>query len=286
MRAISIDGAFVSKVIPARKKDSHKRMNGTVCVVGGSRLYHGAPFLCAMGAMRSGVDLVYVAVPAQIAVSVRALSPDLIVVPLPDAKLTRGNVSKLLAWVKDVDTFAVGPGLGPQNPNDVAHAINELSGNGRGLVLDADSLRPEALKSMKNPGTVVTPHEREFRRLFGRELPVGLDGRVSLAASCAKEAGFTILLKGTTDIVTDGNRVGLNDMHTPAMTVGGTGDVLTGVTAGLLAKGVSSFEAACAAAFINGSAGTEAARRFGLHIMASDVVNQIANVMKGFDKIL
>ena len=285
MRTISIDGAFVSKVIPARRNDSHKRMNGSVCVVGGSRLYHGAPFLCAMGALRSGVDLVFVAVPAPIAPSVRALSPDLIVVPLPDAKLTRGNVSKLLAWVKDVDVFAVGPGLGPQNPHEVAHAVNEFKGARKGLVLDADALRPEALTSMKDAGAVVTPHAMEFRRLFGQALPVDLDGRVDVAASCAKGAGLTVLLKGATDVVTDGNRVGLNVTHSPAMTVGGTGDVLTGVTAGLLSKGVPPFEAACAAAFVNGSAGAEAARQFGLHIVASDVVNQIANVMKRFDRI-
>jgi NAD(P)H-hydrate epimerase len=285
MQIISIDESFVSKVVPARGRNSHKRMNGTVCVVGGSRLYHGAPFLCAMGAMRTGVDLVFVAVPAPIAPPVRALSPDLIVVPLPDAKLTRGNVSKLLAWVKDVDTFAVGPGLGPQSPSDVTHAINELKGTSRGLVLDADSLRPEALDSMKNASAVVTPHGMEFHRLFGRNLPADLEGRISIAASCAKEAGLTVLLKGTTDIVTDGSRVGLNETHTPAMTVGGTGDVLTGITAGLLAKGIPSFEAACAAAFVNGSAGVAATKQFGLHIVASDVVNQIANVMKKYDKV-
>src|SRR5579863_196580 len=126
MDTITIDAEFVSKAIPPRRKDAHKRMNGTVCVVGGSRLYHGAPFLCGSGAMRSGVDLVFIAVSASIAPSVRALSPDFIVVPLPDGKLTRGNVSKLMAWVKDVDTFAVGPGLGPQKAEWVAHALNEM----------------------------------------------------------------------------------------------------------------------------------------------------------------
>ncbi len=285
MQRIVIDGSFVSKVIPARKKDSHKRMNGTVCVVGGSRLYHGAPFLCAMGAMRSGVDLVFVAVPATIAPSVRALSPDFIVVPLPDAKLTRGNVSKLLSWVEKVDAYAVGPGLGPQNPEELAHAINELKGAGRGLVIDADALRPQVLPSIRRTRTVVTPHAKEFERLFGEPLPVDLDGRVETASSDAKRAGVTVLMKGPTDIVTDGERVALNVTHSPAMTVGGTGDVLTGITAGLLSKGVAPFEAACAAVFINGSAGVEAARHLGLHITASDVANQIANVIKRFDRI-
>ncbi|MDV3277474.1 MAG: NAD(P)H-hydrate dehydratase [Nitrososphaerales archaeon] len=285
MQRFSIGGSFVAEVIPPRKKDSHKRMNGTVCVVGGSRLYHGAPFLCATGAMRAGVDLVYIAVPATIATAVRALSPDFIVVPLPDAKLTRGNVTKLLAWVEKVDVYAVGPGLGPQNPDELASAVNRLKGEGKGLVVDADALRSATLASIKGSKTVVTPHAGEFERLFSTTLPADLEGRVKLVSEKAAEAGVVVLLKGPIDIVSDGERVGTNATHSPAMTVGGTGDVLTGVTAGLIAKGVPPFEAACAGVFLNGSAGVQAAEELGLHITASDVANRIANVMKRFDKI-
>lgn len=285
MSPITIDAAFVSNIIPPRRKGSHKRMNGTVCVVGGSRLYHGAPFLCASGAMRSGVDLVFVAVPASIATAVRSLSPDFIVVPLPDSKLTRGNVSKLLAWVREVDVFAVGPGLGPQKPEWLAQALNQMKGEGRALVVDADALRPQVVPSIRKTAAVVTPHAREFERLFGVRLPDDLDGRVAVVSAEAKKAGVTVLLKGPTDVVSDGERVALNDTHSPAMTVGGTGDVLTGVTAGLLAKKVPAFEAACAAAYINGAAGVEAAKQLGLHITASDVANQIANAMKRFDRL-
>jgi len=285
MYPTTIDADYVSKVIPPRRKDSHKRMNGTVCVVGGSRLYHGAPFLCATGAMRSGVDLVFVAVPASIATPIRSLSPDFIVVPLPDSKLTRGNVSKLMSWVTGVDTFAVGPGLGPQKPESLAQALNQMKGNGRSLVVDADALRPQILPSIRKTATVVTPHAGEFERLFGERLPEDLDGRMNLVSAQAKKASITVLLKGPVDVISDGDRVALNYTHSPAMTVGGTGDVLTGVTAGLLAKKVHPFDAACAAAYVNGSAGMEAARQLGLHITASDVANQIANVMKRFDRI-
>jgi ADP-dependent NAD(P)H-hydrate dehydratase len=283
---IIIDAAYVSKIIPPRRKGSHKRMNGTVCVVGGSRLYHGAPFLCAMGAMRSGVDLVFLAVPATIATPIRALSPDIIVVPLPDSKLTRGNISKLMSWVQNVDTFAVGPGLGPQRPESLAQALNEMKGEGRSLVVDADALRQQVLPSIRNTKTVVTPHAKEFERLFGESLPDDLDARTKVVSAQARKSGLTVLVKGPVDIISDGDRVAHNETHSPAMTVGGTGDVLTGITAGLLAKKVQPFEAACAAAFINGCAGLEASKEFGLHITASDVVNQIANVMKMYDTIV
>lgn len=285
MQIVTLDESFVAAAVPARKKSAHKRMNGTVCVVGGSRLYHGAPYLCAAGAMRTGVDLVYVAVPAVIASPIRSLSPDLIVVPLPDGRLTRGNVSKLLAWVKKVDCYAIGPGLGAQNADEVANAINQLKGEAKGLVLDADALRSSILVAIRNSHAVVTPHSGEFERLFSTKLPMETEGRARIAAEKAKEAGVTILLKGPTDVIADGERLALNSVHSPAMTVGGTGDVLTGVTAALLAKGVPPFEAACSAAFVNGSAGLEAAKEFGLHITASDVVNRIANVMKRFDRL-
>jgi ADP-dependent NAD(P)H-hydrate dehydratase len=285
LQRVSVDESFVARSIPARKSTAHKGMNGTVCVIGGSRLYHGAPYLCASGALRSGVDLVYVAVPATIAGAVRSLSPDFIVVPLPDGKLSRGNVSKLLAWVRNVDCFAVGPGLGSQNGDKLAIAMAELKDESNRLVLDADALRPEVLKSVSGGGAVVTPHEGEFQRLFSTKLPSDFEGRATLAVEKAQSHGVTVLLKGPTDIITDGNRLGLNTVHSPAMTVGGTGDVLTGITAGLLAKGMGGFEAACCAAFINGSAGLEAVAELGLHITASDLVFRIANVMKRFDKL-
>ncbi|HUI86694.1 MAG TPA: NAD(P)H-hydrate dehydratase [Nitrososphaerales archaeon] len=285
MRAVNLDESFVEKAMPVRKAAAHKRMNGTVCVVGGSRLYHGAPYLCASGAMRAGVDLVYVAVPSVIAAPIRSLSPDLIVVPLPDGKLTRGNVTKIMAWAKNIDCYAVGPGLGAQNPEEVASAVNRLKGESRSIVIDADALRPSILPHLKNARAVVTPHSGEFERLFSTTLPAETEGRAQIAAAKAKEAGVTVLLKGPTDVITDGERVALNNAHSPAMTVGGTGDVLTGVTAGLLAKGAEPFDAACLAAFINGSAGLLAAKEYGLHITASDVVNRIANVMKRFDRL-
>lgn len=286
VKEFTIDESFLERAIPVRRRDAHKRMNGTVCVVGGSRLYHGAPYLCACGALRTGVDIVYIAVPAVIAAAVRSLSPDFIVVPLPDGKLTRGNVTKLLSWVKNVDCFAVGPGLGPQSGDSVGGLVAELKGCARGVVLDADALRPQALASANGLDAVLTPHSGEFERLFAVKLPERLRDAGVLAAEQAKKFGVTILLKGPTDIVTDGDRVALNTVHSPGMTVGGTGDILAGIAAGLVAKGVPGFEAACCAAFINGSAGLKAAEERGLHISATDVVNEIANVMKRYDRLV
>ena len=278
-----LDAGAVGKAIPPRRRDAHKRMNGTVCVIGGSRLYHGAPFLCGSGALRAGADLVYIAVPASIAPAVRALSPDFIVVPLPDGRLTRGNVAKLRAWVKGADVYAVGPGLGPQKAEDVAHLLSELRGTSKGVVVDADALLPRALDMMKGVGAVVTPHSGEFERLFGVKPPGDLEGRVAAAREQAERCGVVVLLKGPVDVITDGQRVAVNDTHSPAMTVGGTGDVLTGVVAGLMARGAGPYDAACAGAYVCGAAGLDAASEYGMHITASDVAERVAGAMKKFD---
>jgi NAD(P)H-hydrate epimerase len=285
--SFEIDEGFVKGRIPARKRDSHKGMNGVVCIVGGGRTYHGAPLLCALGAARTGVDLVYLAVPAIVATAVRSLSPDLIVFPLPDSKLTRGNASRLASWLPEVGCIAIGPGLGPQNPNELKNALATLSAKSPALVADADALRAVILEApdAQRAKMVVTPHEGEFERLFGQKVPGPIEDRVAVVKKAAGEHGVVVLLKGPTDVISDGENVGLNNTHSPAMTVGGTGDVLTGVTAGLAAKGLGRFDAACCAAYINGLAGTEAAKELGLHILASDVVGCIPKTMKRFDRI-
>jgi len=282
-----IDEDYVKSKMPPRRKDSHKGMNGVVCIVGGSRTYHGAPFLCAMGAARTGVDLVYVAVPSMVATPVRSLSPDLIVIPLPDSKLTRGNASRLAGWLPDLGCIGIGPGLGPQNPSELKNALATLSGKCQTLVVDADALRPPILESPEAQlaKMVVTPHAREFERLFGEKVPDALDERVEVVKKAAGAHGVVVLVKGPTDVISDGQSIGLNATHSPAMTVGGTGDVLTGVTSGLAAKGMGRFEAACCAAYINGLAGAEAAGELGLHILASDVVRCIPKAMMRFDTL-
>ena len=285
MADFTIDSEFVAKHIPPRRKDSHKRMNGVACIVGGSRVYHGAPFLAAMAAMRTGIDLVYLAVPGLIASPVRALSPDIIVFPLPDGKLTRGATSKLVKWLPDVDCAAIGPGLGQQNEEELVASLERLATKTKKMVLDADALRPKVLSLSDKVQIVVTPHAGEFERLFGTKLGSDTSSRSDAVKQQAESNHLTVLLKGPTDIVSDGSNVGLNTTHTPSMTVGGTGDVLTGITAGLLAKGLPSFEGACCAVFINGSAGLEATEELGLHIVASDVVSRVAFVMKQFDQI-
>lgn len=272
------------KAVKPRRVDSRKGENGIVAVVGGSRFYHGAPCLSALAAYRAGVDLVYLAVPRSISVPVRAISPSFIVLPLPDDKLTLGCVNKLLKWLPKVDAAVVGPGLGRQKTEGMERLVTELSLQGVRLVVDADALRTEVIRRLKGKPAVITPHAGEFKRIFDVELERSLESRLPVVKEMAKKSGVTILLKGPVDVISDGERVAVNHTGTSAMTVGGTGDVLSGLVAGLMARGAEPFDAASAGAYINGIAGKRVAERLGFHIVPTDVIDELPFVLKGFDR--
>lgn len=277
---------WVASVVPPRRAGSRKGENGVVLVVGGSRVYHGAPFLTAMAAMRSGVDLVYLFVPEKIASPVRALSPSLIVYPLTDVKLTNRISEQIVRNAPQADVAAVGPGLALSNESALTRLLKGLLDKGLRLVLDATALQPYILNVVAGRDVVVTPHAGEFLRLFGVRPSDVLEERCKMVKEKAAEHKLTVLLKGAIDVISDGERVMINRTGSCAMTVGGTGDVLTGLVAGFSAKKMSGFEAAAAAAYINGLCGELAAEQFGLHILPTDLIDLIPRVAKNFDRIV
>ena len=277
----------VKKFILPRKNKSRKGDNGVVLVVGGSYIYHGAPILSSIASLRCGTDLVYTAVPKINVAPTRAISPNLIVIPIVDQKLTRGAVNKLLGVIpRNLDSATIGMGLAIQEKNALINLIKSLLDRDVRLSLDASALIPEILPFLPDKNVVVTPHAGEFSRLFGILPPESKKERILLVEENAKENGITILLKGSTDIISDGKTTFLNEKKTPAMTVGGTGDVLSGLVAGILSKNRNALESAAAATFINGLAGKSAQKRLGLHMTSMDLLEEIPNVMKPFDKIV
>ena len=130
---------------------------------------------------------------------------------------------------------------------------------------------------LKNP-VVFTPHAQEFRRLSGINVSKKIDHRIQEVKKLASELNAIILLKGETDIISDSEKIKLNYTGNPGMTVGGTGDVLSGIIGGLLAKKNNPFEATVAGAFVNGAAGDYAVNNLGYHILASDLLDWIPYV--------
>jgi len=286
VQAVKVTEEMVRSNLKSRPLDSRKGQNGVVSVIGGSRLYHGAPFLAAYAALRSGVDLVYLSVPQSISTAVRALSPDLIIIPRPDVKLTTGAVNRLLNWLPETGSAVVGPGLGRQKRDGICKLVNELALKDIKIVLDADALVNDVVDKVRNKKAVITPHAGEFKRVFNVEVESSVESRIEKVEEMARRSGVTILLKGPiADVISDGEKTALNYTGSQAMTVGGTGDVLSGIVAGLLAKDLEPFYAASIAAYFNGLAGEKAAEKRGMHIVASDLFDEIPAVMKPFDSV-
>jgi NAD(P)H-hydrate epimerase len=285
MAVITINLPLAKKLAPARRSASKKGDNGTVLVVGGSHFYHGAPVFTSMAALRSGTDLVYTAVPRSIKTEVRSFSPALIVLPLPDGKLTVGSANRLVAMMpKKPDTAAIGMGMSVAKPEALVALARGLKEKGTKLLLDASALVPDILPEIKNTDTIVTPHAGEYKCLFGEGAGKSEKERVTNVQKTAKKYGITVLLKGPTDVVSDGKRVGVNRTHNCAMTVGGTGDVLSGMAAGLLCK-MGPFEAALLAVYFNGLAGNLSFNRVGLHMTSTDLLEDLPHAIKRFDVI-
>lgn len=278
---------IVRKFIPVRKAKSRKGDNGIVLVVGGSYIYHGAPILSSIAALKCGTDLVYTSVPKINVTPTRAISPNLIVIPLVDQKLTLGAVNKLVgALPHNLQSATIGMGLAVQEKNSLLHFVKSLLDRDVRLSLDASALIPDILPFLANKNVVVTPHAGEFKRLFGESPSNSKNERIKLVENKAKEFGITVLLKGAMDVISNGTTTYLYEKKIPAMTVGGTGDVLSGLVAGLLSKNRNALESAAAATFINGLAGKAAQKKLGLHMTSMDLLNEIPSVMKPFDKIV
>jgi len=278
---------IVKKFIPTRSRSSKKGDNGKALIVGGSYMYHGAPVLSSLAALRTGTDLVYTAVPKNNVQSTRSVSPDLIVIPLADSKLTRGSVNKLLGQIpKDLDSATIGMGLAIQDVEALKILVKSLLDRDVRLSLDASALVKSILPIIKGKNVVVTPHSGEFYRLFGEEIPHEKKLKVNFIEKIAKKYSVTILLKGQTDIISDGIRTYLNSKtDSCAMTVGGTGDVLSGIISGLLSRNRNPLESSAAAAYLNGLAGKFVQRKIGIHMVATDLIDALPYISKPFDKI-
>ncbi len=188
----------------------------------------------------------------------------------------------LKPYLKIVDAVAMGPGLGlnPETVDFVKLCIEEVEKAGKPLLLDADGLK--AFAKFKRPlkvPLVLTPHAGEYAILTGETLPENQEERIFAVQKTAKELNAVVLLKGKVDIICDAERLKLNFTGNPGMTVGGTGDVLSGIVGGLMAQHVDAFEASVAGAFVNGAAGDFVASEIGFHMVATDIIDWIPQVL-------
>lgn len=256
--------------VPLRPAGGHKGTFGRTLIIAGSRGMSGAACLAGTAALRGGAGLVSVACPIGIQPVVAGYEPGYMTIGLPegtDGQFSIATLDEFLNVMDGKDSVAVGPGLG--NSADVVEVVRRVFTETRGpLVLDADGLNALAAsfrggrwQSRKHAGPrILTPHPGEFSRLSGLSISEIEDDRAGSAADFSKRNKVILVLKGPGTVVTDGERISINPTGNSGMATGGSGDVLTGLTAALLARGDDPFEIARLAVYLHGLAGDIAAQ--------------------------
>lgn len=270
---------LINDIFKKRPNDSKKGDFGKLFVIGGSKVFSGAPALCALAALNTGCDVVTVAAPKRAANMVASFSPCLITVPFDGDFFRPEDVGSLLHISEKFDAVIIGPGL--EREPIVLRAISEfLSKVKIPCVVDADAIHAFSRYAgkIKDKNFIITPHRHEFFVLSGVDLSTKKDWKKEVEAA-AKKAGAVVLLKAHEDIISDGKETVVNKTGNPYMTKGGTGDVLTGICGALLARGVKPFDAAVAGAYISGAAGDAAAKVHGESLLATDVIEEICGVI-------
>ncbi len=255
---------------PRPTQHSHKGENGELMIVGGGP-YTGAPVLAAKAAYRTGADLVHLVVPSSIASIIAGFSPNFIVHPMEGEKLEMRHVDKISKLSKECDSMIIGPGLGAEEKTLKAAAkiIKDVE---IPLLIDADALKAfKGDKNEKEEDIILTPHRGEFEMLVGAKT----EKLKEEADHFAKNNRVTLLLKGEKDYITNGEDYRWNDFGDAGMTVGGTGDTLSGVVGALMAKGLNAFKAGRLGAYLTCAAGDEAFKEYSWGLLPDDLIEKI-----------
>lgn len=280
-------GIGVLDLLPVRGSRSTKFSSGQVVIAGGSRGLTGAVRMSSLAAIRAGAGYATVAVPADLEAIFESSQPEVMSVGCPggDGCLAPAGLKTIRKAFEHAAAGVIGPGMG-SDPGSVELARGAVAAIEAPLVVDADGLNAFAgeieLLAGRGAPTVLTPHAGELGRLLDRPSEQIAARRLAAAREAASVAGAIVVLKGDDTIVTDGERIAVNALAAPALATAGTGDVLSGITAAMLARGLEPFAAACAAVLAHARAGCDAARRVGLaeSVIAGDVIDSIPAGMR------
>jgi NAD(P)H-hydrate epimerase len=279
-RAGLISPSVLSRA-PRRGQSSTKFTSGQVVVVGGSRGLTGAVCMSSSAAIRSGAGYATVAVPFDLEPIVEAKLTEVMSVGCSsrEGRLRPAASEQILEATDGAAAVVVGPGMGREQAT-FRLALEIVERIEAPVVLDADGLNAHAgrlarLGERKGP-LILTPHAGELARLLETDSERISARRLESAREAASSASAIVVLKGDDTIVTDGDRVAVNRIASPALATAGTGDVLTGIIAALVARGLDPYAAACAGVVAHARAGRDAASRIGAEsVIASDVIDSI-----------
>ena len=277
-----IEKEEIGELLPARKRNTHKGNYGVASIIAGSEKYTGAAYLAARAASRSGAGYTRLYLPETLVPIFALKTPEVLLCPLKDGGVSAFTEENFEEIPKG--GLAVGMGLGVSE--GLANLLEYLISHHEGLlVIDADAItalaeysfdRLDKIFAGKSCEILLTPHPLEFARLLKVSTAEVLFDDMALAKAFAAKHGVSVLLKGASSIITDGKQVCVCTAGTAGQAKGGSGDVLSGVLAGLGAMKLSAIDAAKAGAYLCGSAAELATQEYGEYsLLASDIVEYL-----------
>lgn len=271
--------SFVKQNFPPRAADSHKGTYGTLLSVCGSYGMAGAAVLAARAAGRCGTGLVIAALPDAIYPIAATQLPEVVFAPLGETSAA-GHLHKLAPSLKKATALLVGCGLG--NSTATLELVEGLFSHANcPVVLDADGINAAArhisILETAHPPLILTPHPKELSRLLSCSVEQIQANRDAAALTAARRFNAVVVLKGHRTVIAEPNgATHVNTTGNPGMAVAGSGDVLAGMIAGLLAQGLSPWEAARSGVYLHGAAGDRAAKRLSQHAMLpTDILDEL-----------
>jgi NAD(P)H-hydrate epimerase len=266
--------------LPQRSPLANKRSAGDVVVIGGSKQYVGAPVLAAQAAHRAGAGYVTVACPPAAAPAISHNLIEEVVVPWPDSADPEVIVNALVELTRHAGAVVIGPGLGrdEKTQNIVRRYLEQSS---RPIVVDADALfaLSDAVGSVRGKKAVLTPHDGEFTRLLGDRADAAISNRIKAADDFATDLDITLLLKGPRSIVATKEATFVNLTGNELLATAGTGDVLSGIIAAMMAAGCSPRQAAAIGAYWHGVVADYLHSQHQHSIVAGDVTRSLQEAL-------
>lgn len=274
----------MKKLLPKRNKNSHKGDYGKVAILGGSSGMAGSCYLSSKASLRVGAGLVYLLVPKSISDILQIKSVEQIVKTIDsyNLKYNKNIFEQILNNLDDKNVLAIGPGMGndPSLNKLIGKTINKFKGK---IIIDADGLNAlsKDISILHNKDNIIlTPHLKEFSRLTGLSIDEINSNRNEIAIDFAKKHKIILVLKSEQTIVTDGYRIYVNKIGNPGMATAGSGDVLTGVIAGLLPL-MNEYDAARLGVYLHSFAGDLACQDLSEEsLIASDIIKYLPKTIK------
>jgi len=275
-----------------RNSSAHKGDSGRILVIGGSRDYAGAPALVGLAALRSGADWVTVAAPEKVAWAVNSLSPDLVTKKFPCDYFDERREEEILELSKNYDIVTIGNGMTEREDTKllIQKIVQKIP---QYKIIDADAIKAVKIDDARN--SILTPHEKELeiflinnkknKKILEEKNMAGKAKKIQIELLELFKNNNVIVLKGPTDIIISQNQIIFNKTGNAGMSVAGTGDVLAGITAGLLAQTKDMFYAASLAAYVNGKCGDALLKKIGIGFLASDLLKEVPKILKPYRSI-